>query len=426
MRSSQGALSCDLGSRGPWRHVAVARRAAEGPPYGRATTRHQGPPEPRVGPIESAVAPLFDRYIAVDWSANNEPKSGKDSIWSCSARDTSSELQTRNHRTRHSAEVWLVEQLTTAVHAGDRILVGLDFPYGYPAGFAGALGADGEPWRGVWNYLARHVVDDEDNVSNRFEVASDVNRKLGRDAPFWGRPQNLALPHLPTTKEVTYRSPHQCSGLPEWRRVEEQLYRLGENPHAVWKLFYTGAVGSQTLLGIPVVLRLRDHPALRTVSRVWPFEVLVPSFPVGSAAVLHAEIWPSIVPFAHEFGRCNDEKQVRAVVQRWRELDRGDRLAPWFEAPSEDELARQEEGWILGVPSSRTIEALGLPERSRGSRPTRRRAPAARAPLSPGPSIGRAPCLCGCGDYPRGKRSRFMPGHDQRINPATGRRFNDH
>jgi precorrin-8X/cobalt-precorrin-8 methylmutase len=320
--------------------------------------------------------PLFDRYIAVDWSANNEPKSGKDSIWSCLGRDATSELQTRNHRTRHSGEAWLLDQLTAAVNTGDRILVGLDFPYGYPAGFAAALGVDGKAWRGVWNYLARHVRDDEDNVSNRFEVASDINRKLGRNAPFWGRPEERVLPHLPTTKKVTYRGPRQPSGLPEWRHVEEQLYRLGANPHAVWKLFYTGAVGSQTLLGIPVVKRLRDHPALRDVSHVWPFEVLVPSFPAGSAVVVHAEIWPSMVPFAHEFGSCNDEKQVRAVVQHWRELDRDDQLLPWFEAPAEDKLAREEEGWILGVPSSRTIDALGLPQRSRGSRPSRRRAPA--------------------------------------------------
>ena len=25
--------------------------------------------------------PIFDRYIAVDWSANNGPKTGRDSIW---------------------------------------------------------------------------------------------------------------------------------------------------------------------------------------------------------------------------------------------------------------------------------------------------------------------------------------------------------
>jgi hypothetical protein len=113
-------------------------------------------------------------------------------------------------------------------------------------------------------------------------------------------------------------------------------------------------------------------------------------------------------------------------VQHWRELDRGDRFAACFEAPSEHELARQEEGWILGVSSSRTIDARGMPERLRDPRPTRRRASVAPAPRSSLPPTEPAPCLCGCGDYPRGKRSRFMPGHDQRINPATGRRFNDH
>lgn len=35
-----------------------------------------------------------------------------------------------------------------------------------------------------------------------------------------------------------------------------------------------------------------------------------------------------------------------------------------------------------------------------------------------------APCLCGCGGTPAGRRSRFMPGHDNRVNPATGRRWN--
>jgi hypothetical protein len=35
---------------------------------------------------------------------------------------------------------------------------------------------------------------------------------------------------------------------------------------------------------------------------------------------------------------------------------------------------------------------------------------------------GRLACV-GCGNFPRGKHSRFMPGRDQPINPATGRRF---
>jgi hypothetical protein len=83
--------------------------------------------------------PLFDRYVAVDWSANNTPKLGQDSIWACIATRAATDILTRNHRTRRVAESWLLSQLTAAVEAGERILVGMDFPYGYPSGFAGAL-----------------------------------------------------------------------------------------------------------------------------------------------------------------------------------------------------------------------------------------------------------------------------------------------
>ncbi len=60
------------------------------------------------------------------------------------------------------------------------------------------------------------------------------------------------------------------------------------------------------------------------------------------------------------------------------------------------------------------------------------RAPAAPAARSVGGAARppfpadekRAPCLCGCGGTPAGRQSRFMPGHDHRVNPATGRRWN--
>jgi len=372
------------------------------------------------------IVPLFDRYIAIDWSANNEPKPGKDSIWSCLGSDATADLQTMNQLTRRAAEAWLLDQLTAAVRADERVLVGLDFPYGYPAGFAAALGLDGQPWKGVWRHLASHITDDERNRSNRFKVASHINRKLGRHAPFWGRPAHLTLPDLPSHKEVAYLGASESGGLSQWRQVEDRLRRLRKRPQPVWKLYYPGSVGSQTLVGIPVLDRLRNHDELRSVSRVWPFEVLVPSLPVGRAAVVHAEIWPSIVPFGHEVGSCPDEQQVRAMVERWRQLDGEDRLAEWFAAAPDDDRVRGEEGWVLGVPSSRTIDAPDLPEVRAG--------PPTRAPVRPRPapvttvaaSGDRPPCLCGCGKYPVGKRSRFMPRHDQRINPATGRRFNAH
>jgi precorrin-8X/cobalt-precorrin-8 methylmutase len=321
--------------------------------------------------------PLFDRYISVDWSASNQPKSGMDSIWSCLGDHGTTELLTANHRTRRAAEAWLLAQLTAAVRARERVLLGLDFPYGYPTGFPAALNVQGELWKGVWAYLDRHVRDDERNVSNRFEVAADINRQLGRHAPFWGRPEHLMLPDLPFRKEVIYLGPHESSGLPEWRRVERQLHRLRTWPQPAWKLAGAGAVGSQSLVGIPVVNRLRDHDALSHVSRVWPFEVLVPNLPVGAPAVVHAEIWPSIVPFAHEVGSCRDEQQVRAVVQHWRRLDRTGDLVDLFAAAPDGSLIRGEEGWVLGVPSPGSRVAFHPPERRA---PTVTRVPSTEAP----------------------------------------------
>jgi hypothetical protein len=295
--------------------------------------------------------PLFDRYVAVDWSANNAPKLGADSIWACTALRTKPGVAAVNHATRRAAESWLTARLMASVHAGERTLVGMDFPYGYPSGFADALRLRGAAWRATWSYLTRRVIDDEHNKSNRFEVASEINTALGPRRPFWGTPARVALPNVPARKEVTYQGPDNADGLAEWREVERVIQARGARPQPVWKLCYTGSVGSQTLVGIPVLARLRRHHALRAVSHVWPFETLVPDLPTGRAAIIHAEIWPSLVPFADEPGRCNDERQVRAVVQKWRELDRADCLADSFAAPHSSRAVRDEEGWVLGVAS---------------------------------------------------------------------------
>jgi precorrin-8X/cobalt-precorrin-8 methylmutase len=307
--------------------------------------------------------PLFDRYIAVDWSANNQPKTGRDSIWACVGGAAGTGMHTTNHSTRRAGEGWLLRQLTAAVRGGERVLVGLDFPYGYPAGFAALLGVDGEPWKGVWAYLDRQIRDDERNVSNRFEVADSVNRRLGRHAPFWGRPQHLMLPALPFRKEVAYHGQNEPDGLSEWRQAEDELHRLKKWPQPVWKLAGAGAVGSQSLVGIPVVRHLREHAALRDVSRVWPFEVRVPHLRCGLPAIVHAEIWPSVVPFGHETGSCPDEQQVRAVVDHLRRLDEAGRLVDLFAAAPDNSAVRREEGWVLGIPSRGRTAALAAPEK---------------------------------------------------------------
>jgi hypothetical protein len=41
-----------------------------------------------------------------------------------------------------------------------------------------------------------------------------------------------------------------------------------------------------------------------------------------------------------------------------------------------------------------------------------------KAPVTPETDAPRDPCACFCGNVPRGKRSRFIPGHDARVHSA--------
>lgn len=351
---------------------------------------------------------MFDRYIAVDWSANNAPKYGRDSIWAATSYGEAETTETVNLGTRRQAERWLLQQLAVAVQGRERVLVGLDFPYGYPAGFASSLGVAEESWKGLWSYLAASVRDDEKNHSNRFAVAAAINQRLGPDAPFWGRPASLPIEHLSPKKDVTYRG-RVAGGLSEWRTVEDRLHAAGKQPQSVWKLAYAGSVGSQALLGLPVVHRLRWDPRLRDVSVVWPFEVAVPIQPAGTPLVVHAEIWPSVAPFNHESGTCPDEQQVRAVVRYWRHLERSGQLSLLFGFAPGDETVRQEEGWILGV-TERMVD--GPMDTTPAPSPASVQARPGTATPGTKSSPRARPCECGCGVHGPG---RFRPGHDAKL-----------
>ena len=237
---------------------------------------------------------IFDRYVIVDWSASNRPRTGKDSVWVC-VLDADGRICAQNPPTRGKAELIIRAALRHLVAEGQRVLVGFDFPYGYPAGLAAALELAGPPWRATWQYLVAGVRDDgETNASNRFEVAARINASLQHQV-FWGRPFSQPFDELSARRDcVVYRLEAEQAGLAEWRQVEAILRARGHRPHSAWQLFGNGSVGSQTLTGIPVVCRLRNDRGVAAASAVWPFEVTVPELPAGRGAVIHAEIWPSL------------------------------------------------------------------------------------------------------------------------------------
>lgn len=311
---------------------------------------------------------LFDRYIVVDWSASNAPKLGKDSVWVC-VLDEAGRQECANPGTRGEAAAILRAALHESVMLEERVLVGCDFPYGYPQGFADALGITGAfadplgitdaPWRAVWRHLTDAIEDDPlTNVNNRFDVAAAINRRLGYHV-FWGRPWNS--PTLERLSDDLSVGKGRChfgadEGLAEFREVErvvrESTNRAGRGarPHSVWQLTGAGCVGSQALTGIPAVERFLQDELLAELSAVWPFQITVPDHPRGQASVVHAEVWPSLFDGDARPGQVRDEAQVVCVARELREHDRLGSLTRLFAAPlAASPAARSEEGWILGV-----------------------------------------------------------------------------
>lgn len=73
----------------------------------------------------------------------------------------------------------------------------------------------------------------------------------------------------------------------------------------------------------------------------------VPELPAGRGAVIHAEIWPSLINVPAVAGQVRDQTQVMCLARELRDRDRAGTLAGMFAAASRS--AGSEEGWILGV-----------------------------------------------------------------------------
>lgn len=273
----------------------------------------------------------FDTIVMADWSARSAPSSRRptaDAIWIATTRDGAEAVS--YHRTRAEGETMLTELLRAERAAGRRVLLGLDFAFGYPAGFAAALTGAARA-QAVWGWLARHVHDGPDNANTRFAVADAINARLPGVGPFWGCPVGVTLPHLPPKGRA--RHGH---GLPERRAAETAVPRA----HPVWKLYTTGAVGSQVLVGLPMLHRLvvRFGPDLA----VWPFAP-------PDAPIVLAEIYPSLIDPAVRAatGEIRDAAQVRLMARAVAAMQRAGQLAALFATPPDPRIA--EEGWILGT-----------------------------------------------------------------------------
>ena len=124
-------------------------------------------------------------------------------------------------RTRHDAVERLAALIAAELDAARQVLIGFDFPFGYPAGVAAHLTGQASALA-LWNWLAVLIEDAVDNTNNRFAVSEEINRAYPGLGPFWGRPQNWPYPEVPTRESSrTGREAH-----PPERRIAD-LHAIG-------------------------------------------------------------------------------------------------------------------------------------------------------------------------------------------------------
>jgi hypothetical protein len=166
------------------------------------------------------------RVLAIDWSGAKERAGQK--IWLAeAAAGTLSRVE--NGRDRHG----ILDHLLDESRRSGRLIVGLDFAFSLPS----------------WFLAQRQVVDGPGLWT---QVTSSAEEWLAAcPPPFWGRPRK------PCPRD-------SC----QFRRTEQDVgVTAGIRPKSVFQIGGAGAVGTESLRGMPILLRLRDAGFA-----VWPFD----------------------------------------------------------------------------------------------------------------------------------------------------------
>lgn len=267
----------------------------------------------------------WDSFLMVDWSSGNDrgPSPKKDAIWTALVQGGQADTPIY-HRNRQVAEHHLADVISKELTSGRRLMIGFDFPFGYPAGFARTVVGRPDPLL-LWDWFARHL-EDTPNSNNRFALAGELNRRFPGIGPFWFNGTATEIADLP--RKGTDRRGH---GMTERRKAEDAV--RGAFP--LWQMGGAGAVGGQAMTGMATLSRLRARFPGQIAA--WPFEPL-------DRPVSFVEIWPSLIardirPIPDEI---KDSAQVRCLALAVSQLD-PERLARMLDVDA------PEEGWILGL-----------------------------------------------------------------------------
>jgi hypothetical protein len=259
------------------------------------------------------MAPLFERYVGIDYSGAETPTSSLKGLRiyvadpAAPPREVPPSPSPRKYWTRREIAEWL-EQLLSE----DRpTLVGIDHGFSFPLPYFFEHRVP-FAWTAFLEDFQRHWPTD-DNIYVCF-VREGVN---GNGAA--------------------------RSGNRRWRRLTE--VRSG-TAKSVFHFEVPGSVAMSTHAGLPWLLRLRRQTAGRV--HFWPFDGW--DIPPGRSVV--AEVYPSLwsKAFARE-GRDPHQHDAYSIAAWMRHADANGSLVDFFNPHLEggDRKIAEIEGWILGV-----------------------------------------------------------------------------
>lgn len=259
-------------------------------------------------------APAFQRYVGIDYSGAETPRSSLKGLRVYLAEPGASPCEVppppspRKYWTRRGIAEWLVERLAEDVPT----LVGIDHGFSFPLRY----------------FEAHHLPPDWPAFLDDFQQ------------------------HWPTDDDHTYvdfiRDGHCGNGAdrmgnPRWRRLTE--VRAG-SAKSVFHFDVQGSVAKSTHSGIPWLRFIRQRLGGRV--HFWPFDGW--AIPPGKSVI--AEVYPSLWKHAYApEGRTPDQHDAYTVAAWLQQADHDGRLQGFLNpalTPPERAVAGVE-GWILGV-----------------------------------------------------------------------------
>jgi hypothetical protein len=202
---------------------------------------------------------MVQRVVGIDWSGRVDAAGQRRHIWAgVWTADARGKVSVRLEAGRTRAEIaeWLIEMARET----PRMVVGFDFCFSFPAWFVRdehGVGSAPEFWKRVV----------EEGHAERWLMRGAEDRR------FWGkpgvghrgkRPAEFSGEHLHRMLRATDIDCKIAAEIPE---AERQARVRGITPKSVFQVGGAGSVGTASLRGFTVLLRLREAGF-----RVWPFD----------------------------------------------------------------------------------------------------------------------------------------------------------